>query len=357
MTDATPSAAAPAGRYDDDEFDVKPYLVAAWRRRTIVVLITLLFGAISVLFNWSRPEIYDATARIYVGEPGSTRHAETVGRLRLLATDPVVLAEVLKAPPVASSSQIDSVSQLQSLIALRSGTPANVLLVSVKSNHPPLASQAALELAIRMVAAFREQIVLAGKAAQVELAKADEQLDKARRTALDYALAKQLRQRRESRSLAVRHREDLTDTLTMIVTERARLKAGQNDAAVQSAARITLAGLEARRAYLAAQIAASENSADMRVLAEDELEYQRLETELSLAISLRNEFAKALSEIHAKAHNPAEPPNVLDASLPDARDISPSPTRNLGWALTLGLVISIATAIIVENRNRRQGID
>lgn len=353
VTESTPPTISrlPHHQVDDDEFDVKPYLLLVWRNLFVVVVITLLFGAINSVYNWSQPAVHEATARIYVGEPGSTRHAETVGRVRLLASDPVVLSDVLKAPPLAANSQINSVAQFQKAIVLRSGTPANVLLVSVKSSDPVLAPQAALALAGRMVAAFREQIAIAGKAAKVELAKADEELGKARKAALDYSLAKQLTQRRDARSIALRDREELSQTLTMIVGERARLRAGQNDAATQAAARIGLAGLEARRDYLAAKISASEKAEDTRVLAEDELEYQRLETELSLAVTLRNDFAKTLSEIHAKAFNPAEPPNVLDASAPNAHDVTPGLMRNLGWALALGLLFSIVVVIGLDKWN------
>ena len=118
-----------SGDRDEIEFDPMPYLRLLWRRRFLVSTVTLAFGVAALVVSLLLPTMYEATARVYVGEPDSPGHAQTIGRVRVLAQDPGTVAQVLASPEVASLSTSLTLAQLQKATTAQNGVPPNVVPV------------------------------------------------------------------------------------------------------------------------------------------------------------------------------------------------------------------------------------
>ena len=333
------TTAQTAGDPDEVEFDPMPYLRLLWRRRSLVLLVTFGFGACALGVSLLMPKRYEATARIYVGEPGSPGYSQTIGKVRILAQDPGVAAQVLKSPEVASSSTALTLTQLHSATTARDGTPPNIVLITVTLGDAELASRAAAALAARTVDAFRQQSLPQVKQGEPERLQAA--LVEARKAVRDFTVTKRMLQRRQAQEIAKALRLGLSQTLVEIATEVVRLKAAEGQAAAASI-RIMLAGLEARRSYLVDEIARSENNLLLQQLADDEVELRKLEVIAVIAERDNDAFIAAFNGV-----GPASA-SVADSAPPVSEVVTDNTARNVGTSLAMGLLVSILVVIARE---------
>lgn len=322
---------------DELEFDPIPYLQLLWRQKVVVVVSTLLCGVLAGGATLLMPKVYEATARIYVGEPGSAVHKARVAKVHLLATDPDVTAQVFGDAALGLTSKGVTLPKLRSAITISDASLANGVLVSVRFGVPDLASSTARALALQTVATYRTLLAGALKSAQA-----------ARRSSLDFEATKQLPSRRGAQKVALHQREELADVVAKIVSERARLAAAKSDPEVASQIRLSLTGLEAQRDYLSGVIAETESAATLIALTEDVVAQKRMKAHAA-AVEQRlvTDLGMAADEGDGRT-----PPVVLETSLPESRDASPSALRNMGWALVVGFVLSILGVILRDHWTR-----
>lgn len=326
---------------DELEFDPIPYLQLLWRQKVVVVVATLSCGVLAGGVTLLLPKVYEATARIYVGEPGSPVQKARIAKVRMIGTDSVVWSQVFGDSTLGLASQGVTLPNFGSAITIGEGSPANVFLVRVRLGNPDLASATAHALALQIVAVYRVQLAAALQAAEA-----------ARKTSLDFDVAKQLRQRRDAERLVLNHRRELIRVSAQIESGRAQLAAAKGVPEAIGQIRITLAGLVAQRDYLSRMIAESDSFATLKALVDDDVAQKRQEAAADAAEQrLVTEMGMAAVEVGPDGES-RTPPAVVESSPPESRDASPSAVRNMGWALVVGLVLSILGVILRDHWTR-----
>ena len=333
--------AIPARRdLEDDEFDVMPHVMLVWRRRVVVIVVTLSCIVLAVLVSLLVPRVYSATARVYLGEPGSSGHVKRFGRILLLARDASIASHVLEDASLDLVSKGLTLQALSSAITIGENVPPNAVMVSVRLRNADLASLTARALALRIVEVYR-----------VRLTTAIETVETKRRIAREFKLTKQLRQRRDAQELVKSHREKLSAVLAESAEWRARLAAAKGDAGASALARVALAGLEARRSYLLGAIAEGDNAEALTSLDEDQLMEQRLDADVAFAQESVNEMGMVSADA-SRADSTETPPAVIESSAPEGRDVSPGMIGIVLWALAFGLVASVLGVIVRDRWTR-----
>lgn len=357
---------------DDVNVDVGRFLSTLWNRRAVILLVTVAGALAGVAYVRLTPLVYVGRSQVTVATAsGSVLAADSANLFQSALSDPEVLKRVLSDAGLQGTDP----AELRQKISSRLLPPGNRMIVDVESQDPAMAASLANAATKRAFEVVRErqgsrsrasQVAIDGEAAEAEAAleTATDALSTLRKSgAMDAA--------RSAIDLHTVRRRQLQDTLTDIVTERARLamleeriaRAGtqaaqtattaataRNDIASvefvalaeqRVATEIRLAGLTVLRDHLENVLKGQTRESLISAMTDVELRQTRLQTALNRAQQVRDRSADAAAV--ARRNAVAQPVGLeLNAeSEATVRPVGPTLMSGVARGSAFGFVVGV----------------
>jgi len=220
----------PRVRQDDEDlgFDLGRFVALLWRFRLVILLVSLVGGAVGFMFTKLTPVSYLGTSQLTILQAlGSAAATDAVARYQPLLEDEAVIAAAVTEAGLTGIAAADVRGRVSSRVA----APGNILIVELRWPEPNAAGSLATSVSRGALATLRsrhaEEQDASRFALEKDLKEAEVQLAEARAT---YQTIRRSGVGEVSRtdldSLNLRRRE-LQEILVEIPTERARLQAAQ----------------------------------------------------------------------------------------------------------------------------------
>ena len=170
---------------EEDEIDLRPYVMAMLRHWKIVVGVALLFAAVAAAVSLTTPITYEATSTVAIAASGAQPTPAAKSYLDLATSDTVVSA-LAKSLAGSTGSPALSGAELKGKVTAVQGSDPSQVTLQVRDTSPDRASKIAGAWATAFVAASNStfndtQATLNGlesqsKAAQAQLSQAEADL-------------------------------------------------------------------------------------------------------------------------------------------------------------------------------------
>ncbi len=185
-----PTTTRPVDRWDD-EIDLRPYVLALWRHRLLIVAVTALGGLLAFGAGSMKRPLYEAVAGVRVDLPGPIGQIQDITRYQALLTDDGQPAAAIKQFGLDTRFGITGSSYLSDVLRVQNDT--RTISITVRLPDGDVAARVANGLASGLVAAADRQqqearaaALAAAKAAVEETAgrldQADARLNSVERT-------------------------------------------------------------------------------------------------------------------------------------------------------------------------------
>lgn len=170
---------------EEDEIDLRPYVMAVLRHWKIVVGVTVLFAAAAAAVTLATPVTYEASSAVAIAAPGAQPTPAAKSYLDLATSDKVLTALAKDLAGSTGSPALSAADLKSKLTALQGADPSQVTL-QVRETSPDRASKIADAWATAFVAASNytfndtqgtlKQLASQSKAAQAQLSQAEADL-------------------------------------------------------------------------------------------------------------------------------------------------------------------------------------
>ena len=404
-------SAQPRRRYDDDyddEIDLMQYVLALWRHRIALVVLTLACGLAAFLASWRTPPVYEASAQLVVSQSkvGDLTNQPTVSvaTYKAMLDNQSVAAEILtefgmdKPPYKLTVSSFLGGSVTSEILR-----DTNVIDVKVRLTDPAMAAKVAnrfveraVELAQRL---SQDETVTARDIIKVQVDQSRQRLDQVEARLQAFKREAQVDLVKKDVETLLGQRGDLLKLLVEIEGEKARLAMAEEELAkkdridtvrrsidtdpalmeaakelgkdqsvlplqmrnellnpvyqsldqIVATSRTRLSGLEKQRAELVGVLKLNAPQlAQLTQLYAKEIEQSRLETEYDLAKKVYVDVATRYEQARLQVASRTAQLQLLDRALPPDRPIAPRPLRNTAIALVVGFMLSVVGILIFD---------
>lgn len=276
----------------DEPLDLTRYFELLWRRRVVIILITLAGGLAGFAYSRMTPPVYRGTARLAITPDSNSGGPIAIYQASLL--NEAVIAAAIAEIEAGGGGAVLTVANVQAGISSRTASPGNTLIVEANAGSPDAAGRLAGAIARRALVAYREA---EDKALDVAQEKLRTEVDMAERVvAQSRAAWLAFRQKnpgevlRADTEVFIAQGAELPKLLADIRAEQGRLRAARalSSSEQVAASQIRLAGLEARRDYLLGSGSPGESSAPPT---KAEFEHLQLRADFIRALRVRDQVS------------------------------------------------------------------
>jgi uncharacterized protein involved in exopolysaccharide biosynthesis len=228
----------------DDEIDLKPYLLALWRYRLAIVVVTLLSGVAAFFISRSNAPTFEARTQLIVTPPKvgeDSGAAVNVATFRALLDNQTLASQVMADMGLGKPPYALTPSRFLGQLTIEAVPGTSILAVSARMSDATLAAHVVNQFASRAVEMARrlneDESVTTRDIMRGQLDQARKRFDQAEAALANYKKEAQVDLVREDVHTLLGQRGALIRLLVDIEGEKARLASTEHELAKQERVR------------------------------------------------------------------------------------------------------------------------